>query len=176
MARFALALVLLVACSDDQPCDGVASACVVVGVSSAHFVAIDELELDISYGDFHETMSIGGASDGPTQLPVITAIELAPDQPVIVSVVGAGKLAGALLGVGFDETAPLLDNQRAMLALRLEPIGTCTAGGTYCGNVYAPGSEVSRYRCEPGRVPILVQRCAGTCTQIADGDARCDAP
>lgn len=173
MRRLAVVLALA-SCSDDQPCDGAAGACVVIGVSSSTIAAIDELELDTSYGTFHATTTITADGGGTMALPVITGFELSPGEPVIVSVVGAGKLDGVLLGVGFDETAPLLDGQRAMLALRLEPVGACTAGGTYCGNVVAPGHAGSRYRCEPGRVPILVERCATTCTTTGDGQSVCD--
>lgn len=173
MRRLAV-LLALAGCSDDQPCDDASGACVVIGVSSASIAAIDELELDVSYGAEHHTTTITADGGGQMTLPVITGLELTPEEPVIVSVVGAGKLDGVLLGVSFDETAPLLDGQRAMLALRLVPVQACTAGGTYCGDVVAPGHPGSRYRCELGRVPILVERCATTCTTIADGQSVCD--
>src|SRR5262249_26617401 len=66
--RSAAWLAALAACGD-APCEGVASTCIVVNITSESIAAIDTIELDIAYAGFHATATSKGEI---TALPLST--------------------------------------------------------------------------------------------------------
>jgi hypothetical protein len=163
------ALLLLVACSDD-PCDGIAGRCVALHVDSTTIERIDQLELDVLYGDRHGTTS---TSDGVVELPVTTAIELPGDGTIHVGVVAAGKLAGLVLGTGAEQTE-LATGAHVDLGIELAPTDECTAPALYCGGDKVAGDPQTLYTCNGGGVPFARGRCLHTCVVVAGGNDYCD--
>jgi hypothetical protein len=143
------ALALLVACGgSDDPCDGVVATCVTVRITSESVAAIDTLQLDISYAGFHDTAT---TTAGRTALPLATALELdGATAAVIVDIVAAGKLAGAVLGTGYQRTPELAPGDHLLLELpiALRPV-PCLAG-FYCGDTKVDGDPETLYLCHQG--------------------------
>lgn len=176
-------LLVLAACGgSDDPCDGVASTCVAVRVTSAKVAAIDKLELDISYPGFHATAATTAEI---TALPLATAVELAGvAEPVAVGIVGAGKLAGVVLGTGYAETAVLEPGDHATLELAIARIEDPCVLGTYCGTDKLDGDPDTLYLCHPGglddpdgdpeaNVPTARGRCENGCIMNTADDDLC---
>lgn len=169
-------LLLAAACGDGgDPCDGVDNACVVVGVSSALATTIDGLQLDISYGTFHDTVAIATRNGQPTPLPAVTSIELAPDTSVTLSVLAAGVLDGQIVGVGHDTTLVLGSGARGELAIELAAAPSCIPGVNYCGRNLIPGEPDVLYRCERDAVPVARGRCLFGCNIVSGGEDHCDS-
>lgn len=167
MLRRLLVLVPLVACGEDpDPCAAVSSACIALRVDSSTVDAIDLLELDILYGDRHDTITTALDSGGVVELPIVTSLALDLTAATEVGVVAAGKLSGGVLGIGAASTT-LDANQRIELDLVLAPRSTCETGGDYCGGNELAGDEDTLYRCTDG-VPIARGRCVHGCT-VRDG-------
>lgn len=167
MLRRLLVLVPLVACGEDpDPCAAVSSACITLRVDSSTVDAIDLLELDILYGDRHDTITTALDSGGVVELPIVTSLALDLTAATEVGVVAAGKLSGGVLGIGAASTT-LDANQRIELDLVLAPRSTCETGGDYCGGNELAGDEDTLYRCTDG-VPIARGRCVHGCT-VRDG-------
>ncbi|MBX3159576.1 MAG: hypothetical protein KF773_26630 [Deltaproteobacteria bacterium] len=177
MRRALLALLPLLALpaacgGDPDPCAGAKSACIALRVASRTVEAIDLLELDIVYGDRHDTAVTALADNGVVGLPIITAVALDVAGATRVGVVAAGKLSGNVLGIG-AATTTLDANQRVELDLVLAPRSTCQTGGDYCGGDELAGSEDTLYRCTDG-VPVARGRCVHGCV-VRDGiDDGCD--
>jgi len=169
-------IVAIFACGDsDDPCDGIDSACVVVGVSSSIATTIDGLQLDISYGTFHDTLAITTRNSEPTPLPAITSIELAPESSVTLSVLAAGVLDGQIVGVGHDTTLVLGSGARGELAIELAAAPSCVPGSNYCGRNLIPGEPDVLYRCERDAVPVARGRCLFGCNIVSSGEDHCDS-
>ncbi len=157
-----LALVPLACGSDPDPCATAPGACIALRVDSDTVDAIDLLELDILYGDSHDTITTALDTNEAVALPIVTSIALDIAAPTEVGVVAAGKLSGGVLGIGAASTT-LDANQRVDLDLVLAPRSTCVTGGDYCGGDELAGDEDTLYRCTDG-VPIARGRCVHGCT------------
>ena len=165
------ALVALVAaCGDADPCDGVAGSCITLHVESATVDRIDQLELDVLYGDRHGTAT---TSDGVVELPVVTSIELAADAPLEVGIVAAGKLAGVVLGTGAVQTQ-LTPGMHVELTVELSPLAVCHAGAFYCGGDKLAGDASTLYQCNGGGVPLARGKCIHGCVVRPTQDDVCD--
>lgn len=171
----AIAVLGLAACGDDDPCAG-ADTCVRLDVRSASVAAIDQLELDVLYGDRHATTTTQAAGGATTALPLATAIVLdgAGDAPIAVSVVAAGKLGAGVRGTGAAH-ATVAPHDHAALAIELAPIEACTAGALYCGGDKLAGDPGVLYQCNAGGVPLARGRCANGCTTRPGKDDQCAA-
>lgn len=177
-ARLALAPVLAaLACAadDPDPCDAAAGACVAVRVDSDAADRIDQLELDVVYGDRHATTSTQADGGRAVPLPVVTAIDLdvtgldvAPGASLTVSVVAAAKLGGLLLGSGAG-SAEVTDASRADIDITLAPVQECTPGGHYCGGDQLAGDPDILYTCVEDSVPQARGVCTAGC-QVRPGD------
>jgi hypothetical protein len=174
-------LVALAACGGD-PCDGVGSTCIAVRVTSQSISSIDTLELDISYTGFHATAT---STSGATELPLVTAVELtdATDE-VTVEIVAAGKLAGAVLGTGYQRTDPIAADAHATLTIPIAALAEMCKLGTYCGGDKVDGDPDTLYLCHPGGasdpdgtpeadVPTARGHCANGCIQNTADDDVC---
>ncbi|HSR96949.1 MAG TPA: hypothetical protein VLM79_07865 [Kofleriaceae bacterium] len=152
---------LLAACSDSDPCDG-AATCLRIDIDSATVDAIDELQLDVVYGDLHSTTATSAGR--PLQLPVSTAIflELPDASPVRVDVVAAGILADTALGTGVASRMIAM-NQHSALQISLGPVNPCTDGRLYCGGNTVTGDFSTLYRCNVRAVPTARGRCTAGC-------------
>lgn len=167
----ALGLAAGVACSSDDPCAGV-STCVRLDVAAAAVAPIpriDQLELDVVYGDHHATTTTQAAGGRSTSLPLATAIvlDLATGDPpsdalVSVSVVAAGKLGASVLGTGAGSTM-IGPGRHAAIAIELSPTADCNAGAFYCGGDQLAGDPATLYQCNAGGVPIARGACSAGC-------------
>lgn len=144
------ALSALTACTDDDPCAG-ATTCIHVDVHSATVPAIDQLELDVVYGDLHATTTTQAGGGHTTHLPLATAVvlDLPGTDAIPVSIVAAGKLGATVLGAGAGSTT-ITPHHRATLDLELAPIEACTAGAFYCGGDKLAGDPQTLYVCTAG--------------------------
>jgi hypothetical protein len=167
--KAALLAIALAGCATDDPCDAVSGACVVVHVGSPSVVAIDQLELDLSWGDHHATTTLQPA--GTATLPLVTAVAISGTAPRL-AIVGAGKLGGHVLGTGASATL-LVDH--AELDLVLAAPGTCTAGAYYCGGDKLAGMADTLYECNAGGVPLARGTCAAGCVTRPTLDDACAA-
>lgn len=171
MRRFLVGVTLVAACGDPGPCDDISGSCVVVEVSSASVDRIDQLELDILYGDRHGTTTTD--LDGSViELPLSTAIaiDVAATAPLTVGIVAAGKLAGVVLGTGAASVV-LAPGAHETITLELGPLGECVAGGLYCGGDKLAGDPDTLYQCNGGGVPLARGTCtAGCIVRPADDD------
>lgn len=174
MRRYAAVLALLTACTDDDPCDGVAT-CVRLAISSSTVARIDQLELDIVYADHHATTTAQPDGGGTASLPLATAIVLegiAADTRV--GVVAAGKLGAGVQGTGAGALT-LSPGTHATLALVLSPVENCNAGAFYCGGDRLAGDPDTMYTCNAGGVPIARGVCASGCLVRPGRDDVCRA-
>lgn len=177
LRRLALAPVLaaLACAGDDHPCDGAAGACVAVRVDSEAADEIDQLELDVVYGDRHATTSTQADGGRAVSLPVVAAIDvdvagLDPGASLAVGVVAAGKLGGLLVGTGAGSAA-VSDGTRADIDITLAPVQECTPGGHYCGGDQLAGDPDTLYTCIEDSVPQARGLCTAGCqVQAADDD------
>lgn len=167
----ATTLLLLTACGSPSPCEDVAGACIELHVESATVDRIDQLELDVRYNDRHGTKT---TSDGVVELPLVTAIELPANQVLDVGVVGAGKLAGIVLGTG-AASAMLMKSSHVELTIQLSPIADCQAGAFYCGGDKLAGDASTLYQCNGGGVPLARGKCLHGCIVTPTQDDTCDA-
>lgn len=169
------ALLLLAACSDDDPCAG-AATCIRVDVHSSTVSTIDQLELDVLYGDLHATTTTQAGGGHTTSLPFATAIllDVSGSDPLAISVVAAGKLGANVLGAGAGSTT-ITPEHHASLELELAPIEACTAGALYCGGDKLAGDPQVLYQCNTGGVPLARGRCAAGCTTRPGKDDQCIA-
>jgi hypothetical protein len=162
-------VLVLASCSAGEPCDGVDGRCITLHVSSETIDRIDQLELDVLYGDRHGTAT---TDDGVVSLPLVTAIELPGSGTIEVGVVAAGKRSGVMLGTGAEQTTV---TTRADLALELAPTGDCQAGAFYCGGDMIAGDAETLYQCNGGGVPLARGRCLHGCTVNPAADDQCNA-
>jgi hypothetical protein len=170
----ALALWLLVGCGGEHdPCGDVDGACVAVRVTSPTIEAIDQLELDVLYGDRHGTQATQPANGGTVALPLETSVALAITAETTVGIVAAGKLAGNVLVTGAATTSVRPDG-RAAIELVLAPPADCVAGAFYCGGDKLAGDPQTLYQCNGGGVPLARGRCAFGCVVRPTEDDVCD--
>lgn len=167
--KLALVVLGLASCATSDPCDAVSGTCVTLHVSSPTVGSIDQLELDLSWGDHHGTTTL--EPGGTAALPLVTAVAIAGTAPRL-AVVGAGKLSGQVLGTGANAT-PLAD--RATLELVLADPGSCVAGARYCGGDKLAGMADTVYECNGGGVPIARGACAAGCITRPTLDDACAA-
>jgi hypothetical protein len=167
-------LALLAGCGGaGDPCADVAGACLTVQVSSSTVDEIDQLELDILYGDRHATASTQGDGGGVVGLPLATAIALDDATGALdVGVVAAGKLSGVVLGTGAGR-ATLAPGAHATISIRLAPIDDCVAGSFYCGGDRLAGDPDTLYQCNAGGVPLARGVCAHGCLIRPTEDDAC---
>lgn len=175
MMRVALAAALLASCSAEDPCDG-AATCVRVDVVSETIATIDQLELDIVYGDRHATTTTQAPGGRTTALPLSTAIvlDVAGEAPFTVGVVAAGKLGASVLGTGAASVSVAPD-EHATIVVELSPVADCVAGGFYCGGDRLAGDPQTLYQCNAGGVPIARGVCASGCLVQPGRDDVCRA-
>ena len=167
------------ACSDDDPCAG-AVTCVRLDIAAASapgappIAKIDQLELDVVYGDHHATTTTQAAGGRTTELPLATAIAL--DLPggaaVEVGVVAAGKLGASVLGTGAGSTM-VAPRHHAAIAIELSPTADCNAGALYCGGDQLAGDPQTLYACNAGGVPIARGACRNGCLVRPGKDDAC---
>lgn len=173
-AVFALATSAAACGGDPDPCAEVAGACIAVRIESATVDAIDALELDVLYGDRHGTATTTPAGGGAASLPLYTALALAPDAPIPVGVVAAGKLGARVLGTGAASTT-LAPGARAAITIELSPIADCVDGGLYCGGDKVAGAADTLYLCDRDGVPRARGRCLAGCRVSPTADDTCRA-
>jgi len=179
LAAVAVAAVATGACSgDDDPCAG-AATCVRIDVASAALApiaSIDQLELDVVYGDHHATTTTQAAGGRTVALPLATAIvlDLPGSDAVVVSVVAAGKLGASVLGTGAG-SAMVAPQHHAAIAIALSPTADCNAGAFYCGGDRLAGDPDTLYTCNAGGVPLARGRCTYDCQVRPGKDDVCKA-
>jgi hypothetical protein len=180
LAALGLAAALLAAgCSDDDPCAG-AATCLRIDVaagaapSARPITRIDQLELDVVYGDHHATTTTEAAGGRTTALPLATAIvlDLPGADPVAVGVVAAGKLGASVLGTGAASTM-IAPRHHAELQIELSPTAACSAGALYCGGDRLAGDPATLYQCNAGGVPIARGVCGHGCVVRPGKDDVC---
>jgi hypothetical protein len=174
-AAAASALALVAACSDNDsdPCDG-AATCLRIDIDSLTVATIDELQLDVVYGDLHSTTATSAGRR--SQLPVSTAIilDLPGSSTVRVDVVAAGILADTALGTG-AASRMIAEGEHASLQIRLAPVNACTDGRLYCGGDTVAGDVSTLYRCNVRAVPSARGRCAAGCVMHPGENDACAA-
>ncbi len=170
--RMRLPLLLLAACNGGDPCDDVDGTCLSVHVTSDDVAEIDQLELDVLYGDTHGTQATQPANGGAVALPLSTTIALVLTAETPVGVVAAGKLGGAVLGTGAASTV-LAPNAHASIELVLAQPVVCVAGAYYCGGDKLAGDPETLYQCNGGGVPLARGRCTHGCEVRPTEDDAC---
>lgn len=179
----AAAALALAACGGaPDPCEGAAGTCLAVTVSAGSLDGdrLDQLELDVLYGDFHDTATT--QASGAARLPVTTALRLdlpapgtAPAAP-IAAIVVAAKLAGQVLGTGAaSPELPPGGHAAIEIEIELAPPGPCQAGSFYCGGDKLAGDPGVLYLCNGGGVPLARGRCALECIVNVQNDDACRA-
>jgi hypothetical protein len=172
--RYAAALACLVACGEPDPCADRLGTCVTVHLESASVQRIDQLELDVLYGEIHGTTTTQPAGGGATTLPLVTAIELEPPStdPFTIGVVAAGKLSGVVLGTGAAQ-AMIAPGEHASIDIVLAAPEDCTAGSFYCGGDKLAGDPQTLYQCNGGGVPLARGVCVESCSVRPANDDTC---
>jgi hypothetical protein len=167
-------MVLVAACGDPDPCGEVAGTCLVVEVRSATVDRIDQLELDVVYGDYHGTTTTQAEGGRVVTLPLSTAIaiEVTTADALSVGVVAAGKLGGVVRGTG-AASALLGVDAHDTIAIELAPIAECVAGGFYCGGDKLAGDPDTLYQCNGGGVPLARGVCGSGCIVRPTADDTC---
>lgn len=162
-----------VACGEaPDPCEGSTGTCLAVTVTQQGGGRIDQLELDILYGDLHDAVTT--AAEGAVELPVTTAIRLGVPSPgpEIAAIVVAAKLGGAVIGTG-AASPELPPGGRASVEIALAPPEDCVAGSFYCGGDRLAGDPGVLYVCNAGGVPFARGRCASECVVNVSNDDAC---
>lgn len=167
-------VVVVAACGDPDPCDEIAGACLVVEVTSATVDRIDQLELDIVYGDHHGTTTTQAPGGRVVSLPLSTVIAIENSASLAVGVVAAGKLGGVVLGTGAASVS-LGAGAHDTITIELAPIAECVAGGLYCGGDKLAGDPETLYQCNGGGVPLARGVCASGCSVRPTADDTCRA-
>jgi hypothetical protein len=175
MTRVALAAVLLASCDGDDPCAG-AATCVRIDVVSETVARIDQLELDVMYGEHHATTTTQAPGGRTTALPLSTALvlDVTGDTALAVGVVAAGKLGASVLGTG-AASVRVAPGEHATIIVELSPIEDCVAGAFYCGGDRLAGDPQTLYQCNAGGVPIARGACASGCLVRPTRDDVCRA-
>lgn len=169
----ALAVVVWSSCGGDpDPCAEAAGACLAVDVSSSSVRAIDQLELDILYGDRHATTTVQAEGGAVVSLPVVTSIELELTEAIDVGVVAAGKQSGVVLGTGAS-SARLEPGGRGAISIELADTQDCVVPGLYCGGDKLAGDPDTLYQCNGGGVPLARGRCVYGCVVRPGDDDEC---
>lgn len=165
MTRGVLAVVLVASCTSgaNDPCAG-AATCVRIDVVSQTVATIDQLELDVVYGERHATTTTQAAGGRSTALPLSTAIvlDITDDPALAVGVVAAGKLGASVLGTGAASVV-VAPGEHATIVLELSPVDDCVAGAFYCGGDRLAGDPQTLYQCNAGGVPIARGACGAGC-------------
>lgn len=164
------AILALASCATGDPCDEVSGACVTLHVTSANVAAIDQLELDLLWGDQHVTTTTAPSS-GTTALPLVTAVAIA-DPFGRLGIVGAGKLSGSVLGTG---AASVMLAGHVSVDLVLAAPKVCVAGSRYCGGDKLAGDPNTLYECNGGGVPLARGVCTAGCISRPTLDDACAA-
>jgi hypothetical protein len=170
------ALVSLAACgggdADPDPCADLAGTCLAIRVTSEIVAEIDQLQLDILYGEDHDTIS--AEAGRVVALPVATAIVLDDAAVTLeVGVVAAGKLGGVVLGTGAASTT-VEPAARAAVIIDLAAVAVCQDGAFYCGGDQLAGDPDTLYVCDAGSVPQARGRCRHGCEVNPSADDVCD--
>lgn len=150
-------LLLLAACGQGDPCDGVAGTCVTLHVTSPDVARIDTLDVDLLAGSFHATATTSGDASPPLE----TAIELALTGELDLGIVAAGRLADDLVGTGFARLT-VGDGAHIDAHLALVAPQACVEDTLYCGGNLVAGSSDTLYACKAG-APIARGVCPGGC-------------
>ncbi|HUH02742.1 MAG TPA: hypothetical protein VML75_12175 [Kofleriaceae bacterium] len=173
MRRLWLAATLAAACaSDPDPCEGVDGRCLAVRVTSATVERIDQLELDLLYGGYHDTLTLQADGGRVVSLPVTTAISIDGADPIAIGVVAAGKLSGLVLGTG-AASATLQVGTHGAIEIELADTQDCVAGGLYCGGDKLAGDPDTLYQCNGGGVPLARGVCDFGCLVRPAADDTC---
>ena len=162
---------------DVYPCIG-EPTCLRIDVVSELVERVDALELDILYGDYHDTRTIQVEGGQTTTLPLATGIVFDPwgGAPIEVGVVAAGKLGGVAQGTGWASAASFAPNEHRGIKIELLASAACKAGGFYCGGDKVTGDVKTLYECNPGAVPRARGRCGTACIVDSTGnDDGCEA-
>lgn len=163
----------LAACLHGDPCASGAT-CVSLEVDSFEIKTIDQLVVDVVYGEHHGNTTIGTAGDS-MDLPFSFGLTLdLPDDPLIqVHLIAAAKLGGHVLGAGGDSTAVQQGHQTSSLVL-IEPFTPCVEGELYCGlSLDILGEDSGAlYRCTGG-VPIFTMQCSNGCDPDTGAHGQC---
>jgi hypothetical protein len=143
---------------------------------AAPIAKIDQLELDVVYGDHHATTTTQAPGGRTTGLPLTTAIvfDLTDSGAVRVGVVAAGKLGASVLGTGAASTT-VEPRHHAELQIELSPTVACNAGALYCGGDRLAGDPDTLYQCNAGGVPIARGVCSAGCAVRPGKDDVCSA-
>lgn len=174
LAALALAAFTTACDATVDPCADATETCLAVTVTSAAIDQIDQLELDLLYGDLHDSLTT--QLDGATRLPVALAIRLAVTRPgpEPLALVIAGKLAGGVLGTG-AASPELPPGGHAAVSIELAPPQDCTPDSFYCGGDKIAGDPGVLYVCNGGGVPFARGRCQRECVVNPDNDDACRA-
>ncbi len=173
--RLAIAMTCatLAACGgSDDPCAASKGTCVTLRVSSPTVARIDALDLDVSFGIHHSTVTDDGA--GTVDLPITTAVELAVAGALTPSIVVAGTLGGMVLGTGWGKVE-VAEGAHASLQIVLVPEVACVPGSRYCGGDKVAGDPDGVYECVSGGAPSAHGACPGPCVLRTGADDECAA-
>jgi hypothetical protein len=165
----------LAGCGGDRdPCADVAGRCLALDVRAQGFDRIDQLELDVLYGDLHATATTQADGGRIVALPLVTAIDLDATAPgeLAVGIVAAGKLGGTVQGTG-AASATLAPGEHAAVELLLVAPDECVGGSFYCGGDKVAGDPDTLYECNEGGVPLARGRCAWGCVVRPADDDTC---
>lgn len=170
-----LAALALAGCADEDPCADAAEPCIVVRVTSQAINRLDQLELDVLFGDRHGTTTTPAEGPQRVALPVITGIELEDPltEPLAVSVVAAAKLDGAVVGTGAAAIELAPGTRRASISIELAPPEDCVAESLYCGGNKLAGDPQTLYQCKRDGVPRARGTCAGGCLERPGNNDTC---
>jgi hypothetical protein len=166
-----LAAALLGCTSAADPC-GDAPTCVSVEVDSFLIKTIDQLELDLVYGNVHTTTTTG-VRGTPLELPVTTALILDLPGPLIdIRFVAAARLNGAVLGADAGRVT-VQAGHRSSTSVDLTPVNACVEGEIYCAGVGTFSAEFDTlYQCDHG-VPLYYAKCPSLCAPLREPGGIC---
>jgi hypothetical protein len=156
-----------------DPCDAAAGTCVLLHINGLNVPAIDQLQLEITFGEFHSTTTTGTLG---TQVPLPTVTTLMIDLPspptFDVSLIAIGKLNGLVVGEDYTSTTVFMGEHTSVF-LDLQQILPCTEGALYCGSINGLHVDFKAlYRCVGG-IPSYYASCPNSCYSPSSTGATC---
>jgi hypothetical protein len=146
-----------------DPCDAATSTCVLLQIEGQDVTAIDQLRLEITFGELHSTTTTGTVG---TQVPLPTVttlmIDLASPPTFDVGLLAVGKLNGVVVGEAYTSTTVFMGEHTSVF-LDLKQVLPCTEGTLYCGSINGLYAQLATlYRCVGG-IPTYYARCPNSC-------------
>ena len=158
---------------DSDPCDVATSTCVTLEIEGVNVPAIDQLQLEITFGEFRSTTTTGTLG---TEVPLPTTTTLMIDLPSTstfdVGLLAIGKLNGLVVGEAYRSKTVYMGEHTSVF-LDLQQLLPCTEGALYCSSINGLYAQIGTlYRCVGG-IPSYYAHCTNSCYSSTSTGAVC---